>query len=287
MIFMAISLKSLPGMSPIDDAPDDGTQYVRQNGIWIEKNTLVKDAKDVERNSQVGFKWNAGSAGTVGSFTAPATDPDFLEFNSTDANGNEINLSTLNGLEADVFYNGGNTRIRVMLEYKSNGLLGWTGIDVSASSIEIVPYGPDFYEPLSDGDVLVYQGDVDKFKPVKIAQEVRKWDLISGNYQLSDGDRIIVDTSSSNITVVLPEDPFLEISIKRLGAGTVTINRNGHLLDGIQADYVMELDGQMVSLSSAGDLGVVFTSGLGGTVATEKSRIEIDPETGDIQVIYI
>lgn len=80
------------------------------------------------------------------------------------------------------------------------------------------------------------------------------WTEKSSAYTASAGDRLIVDVSSSTVTITLPASPGLgdEVAIidgsSNAATNNITIARNGSNIDGAAADLTIDVDGAATNL---------------------------------------
>ena len=80
------------------------------------------------------------------------------------------------------------------------------------------------------------------------------WAEKDANYTLSPGDKIIVDTDTSAITLTLPANPTLgdEVTIidgsSNASINNITINRNGRVIDGEAENLIIDVDGAASNL---------------------------------------
>ena len=83
-------------------------------------------------------------------------------------------------------------------------------------------------------------------------------------YTAVPGDLVVVDTSSANVTITLPASPvdndLIGVKLQSAGSNAATIARNGKKIDGLSADWTLDVSGAIVVLqylASAGDWMIV------------------------------
>jgi hypothetical protein len=141
-----------------------------------------------------------------------------------------------------------------LLDSVSRGSLIYGDTSGNSASLAV---GPANYVLTSDGTDIAWQVSSN-------AKFVEK----TANYTLIAGDKIIVDTSSSALTMTLPASPTLgdEVSIID-GAGNaatnnITISRNGSNIEGTADDLTLDVDAAAFSL--------VYYNASRGWIFTEK-----------------
>jgi hypothetical protein len=87
---------------------------------------------------------------------------------------------------------------------------------------------------------------------------MQDWITVTSAMTLSNGNRLLVDTNSSAITLTLPSTPsvghefwIVDASIN-FGTNNCTLSRNGSNIEGIADDYVLNVDRADVHLVYVG-----------------------------------
>jgi hypothetical protein len=95
------------------------------------------------------------------------------------------------------------------------------------------------------------------------------WKIINANYLAVSGDRLMINTSATSVTVTLPATPILGDNVQfvdygyTFGLNTATIAGNGQLIMGLAEDLIIDIPGAAntfiyASTSTGWKLGAVF-----------------------------
>jgi hypothetical protein len=129
-----------------------------------------------------------------------------------------------------------------------------------------------------------YQGDVG-FTGSKGA--LLPWSLVSTNYSIADGDRILVNSSGGSFNITLPGTPatgvYFQISDGgNLSTNPVTVLRNGSTIEGFADDLILSIsnttyefiyDGSTWQVTvTAGPTGFVGSAGFTGSIGFTGSQ---------------
>lgn len=155
--------------------------------------------------------------------------------------------------------------------------LGSTQLTAAATELNLldnVPRGSLIYGNASGNSALLAAGNASYVLTsdgTDIAWQVpssAKFVEKTANYTLLAGDKIIVDTSSSALTMTLPSSPTLgdEVSIidgsGNAATNNITISRNGSNIEGTADDLTLDVDAAAFSL--------VYYNASRGWIFTEK-----------------
>lgn len=135
--------------------------------------------------------------------------------------------------------------------------------DLALGEVAINTYDGKMYIKKNDGsDAIVEIGGTSG------GSGLTAWAAKTANHTAADGERLLVDTSSSAVTITLPSSPSSGDEVNIIDAGAtasinnITVARNSQKIDGEASDLTVDVDGAA--------FGLVYYNATRGWVFTEK-----------------
>ena len=195
-----------------------------------------------------------GGASVTVSTTAPSSPSSGdLWFNSTN-------------LTAYIYYNDGDSSQWVPLLPATSGGSGGASVTVSDTA-PISPSEGDLWYNSEYGELLIYLGNA-WAAAVAITPAESSWTSTTAAVTLFAGQKVLVDTSASAITLTLPASPSLGNEVRIIDAtgnsatNNITVARNGSNIMGLAEDFIINIDDAA--------FGLVYFNASRGWVLTEK-----------------
>ena len=136
--------------------------------------------------------------------------------------------------------------------------------DLALGEVAINTYDGKMYIKKNDGsDAIVEIGSCSGG-----GSGLTAWEVKTANHTAADGERLLVDTSSSVVTITLPSSPSAGDEVNIIDAGAkasvnnITVARNSQKIDGEASDLTVDVDGAA--------FGLVYYNSTRGWVFTEK-----------------
>jgi hypothetical protein len=195
-----------------------------------------------------------GGASVTVSDTAPSTPSSGdLWFNSTN-------------LTAYVYYNDGDSAQWMPVSPATGGGGGGASVTVSDTA-PLSPSVGDLWYNSEYGELLIYLGNA-WAAAVATTPAESSWTSTTAAVTLFAGQKVLVDTSASAITLTLPASPSLGNEIRIIDAtgnsatNNITVARNGSNIMGLAEDFIINID--------EAAFGLVYFNASRGWVLTEK-----------------
>jgi hypothetical protein len=211
-------------------------------------------------------------------------------------NGSSINLTVAADSSDDVFvvnyaqtFYGGGAAPSLLLDHyyyvADSGQVTFTGADETGAVLNYKPGNilvflngfilrdSTDYQAINGTSVVLTEAaqDLDELRITKVVQSTfgnNFWREASSNYTIASGQKLIVDTSTSAVTITLPSIAGFGDEIRIIdGSGNaatnnITINRNGHKIQGNETNFIIDVN--------EAAFGLVYYNVSRGWILTEK-----------------
>ena len=201
----------------------------------------------------------SGGGGGGASVTVDTTAPSSVS--SGDLWFNSTNLT------AYIYYNDGDSSQWVpVFPGTAGGGSGGASVTVSDTA-PISPSEGDLWYNSEYGELLIYLGNA-WAAAVAITPAESSWTSTTAAVTLFAGQKVLVDTSASAITLTLPASPSLGNEVRIIDAtgnsatNNITVARNGSNIMGLAEDFIINID--------EAAFGLVYFNASRGWVLTEK-----------------
>jgi hypothetical protein len=202
----------------------------------------------------------SGGGGGGASVTVDTTAPSSVS--SGDLWFNSTNLT------AYIYYNDGDSSQWVPVFPGTAGGSSGGGASVTVSdTAPISPSEGDLWYNSEYGELLIYLGNA-WASAVAITPAESSWTSTTAAVTLFAGQKVLVDTSASAITLTLPASPSLGNEVRIIDAtgnsatNNITVARNGSNIMGLAEDFIINID--------EAAFGLVYFNASRGWVLTEK-----------------
>ena len=202
---------------------------------------------------------SGGGGGGGASVTVDTTAPSSVS--SGDLWFNSTNLT------AYIYYNDGDSSQWVpVFPGTAGGGSGGASVTVSDTA-PISPSEGDLWYNSEYGELLIYLGNA-WASAVAITPAESSWTSTTAAVTLFAGQKVLVDTSASAITLTLPASPSLGNEVRIIDAtgnsatNNITVARNGSNIMGLAEDFIINID--------EAAFGLVYFNASRGWVLTEK-----------------
>lgn len=104
-------------------------------------------------------------------------------------------------------------------------------------------------------EFIINDDTINTFSPSSSVKSL-SWGVVATDYTLSDGDKILFDTTGGDILVSLPLGEFTTVSCAVEGGNSVTFDLNGHTTTDPFVQGVMVIGGLQFDISYSATLGI-------------------------------